>query len=77
MEKEFPIVKVVWVDAMSSDEWTEIEHVDKKTPSIDSVGYLLEDSENVVIAQSIDSDNFMAAMTMTIPGGWVESVEYL
>ena len=74
----FPLVKVVWIDAESSDEWEDIEGVDRHCKEIITIGHLIEDSElHLVLAMNLDLYNDCCSMTMTIPNHWIEAIEEL
>lgn len=73
----YPIVLVIWIDAMSSDEWADID-TERKCPPIFTVGYLISDDDvGLTVAQNIDQDNGQCSMTLTIPNHWVESIQEL
>lgn len=75
---KYPQVRVVWYDAESSDDWTEIADLDTRIKHIVTLGHLIKDDEDgLVLAMNLDPDNRNVSMTMSIPNHWIESVEYL
>lgn len=55
---KYPQVRVIWVDAESHDEWTNIEDMDTTCKEIITLGHLIKDDENgLVIAQNLDLAN--------------------
>lgn len=74
-----PIVWVRWVDCISVDEWQ--SHPITELPVILSVGYLVEETEAViVVAHSIAEDPSeieYCGYTMTIPRGCVLSLKHI
>lgn len=71
----YPLVLVIWHDAVSSDEWTDIGELDYECAMIHSVGYLIKENESeITIAQNLDLSNKACSMTMTIPMMWIEDV---
>jgi hypothetical protein len=74
----YPQVRVVWLDAESTDDWTPISDVDSKVKHIVMLGHLIKDNEDgLVLAMNYDPDNKSVSMTMALPNHWIESVEYL
>jgi hypothetical protein len=46
---------VTWIDSMSSSDWTPVEDVSEKLRTTQSVGFLIEETEEyIVLALSID-----------------------
>jgi len=77
LEKDFPIVKVVWHDAVSYDPWESITEVNHEPARIVTVGFLLKDDGNVTVAQTLDTSNEKCCLVMVIPAGWIESISIL
>lgn len=72
----YPIVLVVWHDAVSSDEWTDIAELEEKCAVIHSIGYLLKETEGeITLAQNLDLSNDSCSMTITIPIMWIEELK--
>jgi len=75
MDKQFPIVKVTWIDAESSDEWEDIVGPKRACKQITTVGFLIEDSDHgLALAMQIDPFNEKCSMVMTLPNHWVEEI---
>jgi hypothetical protein len=71
----YPLVLVVWHDAVSYDEWIEIEEFEGECALIHSVGYMIREGESeITIAQNLDLSNKACSMTMTIPMMWIEDI---
>lgn len=74
----YPLVKVTWFDAESSDEWEDLHGVDRACRPIVTVGHLIEDcEEHIVVAMSLDWHNQKCSMVKTIPNFWIEEVQEL
>lgn len=74
----FPLVKVVWTDAESSDGWEDIRGIDRRCHEIITIGHLIEDTEDhVVIAMNLDIHNDKCSMVMVIPNFWIEDITEL
>jgi hypothetical protein len=74
----FPLVKVVWFDAESTDDWEDIIGIDRSLRPIISVGHMIEEHEDrIVIAMSIDNYNEKCSMVKTIPMFWIEDLDFL
>lgn len=65
----YPIVEVIWVDAVASglDEWVDISDVKTDVHEVVSVGYLLDDEYNVTLAQNYDMNGEKVCNVITIP----------
>lgn len=75
---DFPLVKVTWIDACSSEAWVDPTETDFECPTISTVGFLIEESEqHIVLAMNYDQQNKNVSMTMSIPNFWIESVQEL
>lgn len=81
----FPIVRVVWTDAMAINEWKTLEELKKdegedKAPCV-SVGFLVKKTrEFYYVANTITSgaktiDDILMNAIMMIPRKWVKSIE--
>ena len=74
----FPLVRVVWIDAESRDDWENIEGVDRSCKEVITIGHLIEDTNDyMALAMNLDLHNDACSMVMTIPNHWVESVDEL
>jgi hypothetical protein len=70
-------VYILWRDAQSTDEWSEVEAV-KEPPIIQTVGYLISESPTMVrVTMNLDDENELCSMTMDIPRGMIESMQTL
>jgi hypothetical protein len=73
----YPLVYVVWKDAVSSYAWIDATEEFKLT-TIHTVGFMIaEDDESITLTMNLDMDNSAVSMTMTIPLAWIESMDYL
>ena len=77
--KKYPLVKVTWYDAASSQGWTDPEECEKADfYKVDSYGLLIvNDSERVVVALNRSQTNGRVGCVMEIPKGMVVSIETL
>ena len=76
--KEYPVVRVVWYDAESSDDWQDVEGINRTVRPIRTVGYLIEETDDhIVVAQNHDPHNGKISMIMTIPNVWIDIFEEL
>jgi hypothetical protein len=76
----FKIVKVVWSDAVSIDEWTEVDLIaNEPSHKIISVGHLIRETEDcVVLCLNYDMIEQMASCSMVIPKKFfLEPIEVL
>lgn len=75
MSKYEPVL-VKWYDAQSHDDWIDIESAGDELPLIQTLGYLLKETETeIIVAMQLDLKNEQTSMIMTIPNLWVESIE--
>lgn len=73
----YPLVYLVWYDAVSSDSWIEVNEI-PTIPPIHTVGFMVgEDDTSITLAMNADISNHHVSMTMTIPLAWIESMDYL
>jgi len=78
-KQDWPIVEVIWVDAYSTDEWSDLSgHSDGDPYRVRSIGYLLKvDEYQHTLIKSISLDGSAGCMSLKIPNGMIESVTYL
>lgn len=75
MKDKYPKVYVTWKDACSHDQWTDVEDVDDTVPVIESVGWLLDQSDKrIVMALNYDEHNQQVSCVMVIPKVFVERI---
>ena len=79
MWDKYPLVEVVWVDAVATAtiEWSDIDEIlEEQIASSRAVGYLIEDSQYrvAVVALVNEAD---AAHAMLIPRGMVHTINVL
>lgn len=76
--KDFPLILVEWLDAVSSNGWELYEETTNSPHLISTVGYLIKESEDSVLlamAKDEESDNFNC--TFVIPKGMVKEIKLL
>jgi len=80
MATAFPVVRVVWVDAVATNEWKTIADLDKEahadTEPCITIGFLIKKSRTYYwIASTITNTGTEALVNsiMMIPRKWVES----
>ena len=69
-------VFVIWEDAFSIDEWTDISDLESQCCAmIHSCGFLLEETmDHVVLALNYDTANESASCVMYIPTNMVKAI---
>lgn len=73
----FPLVEIVWHDAVSSDQWQAIEDAPQDFAEIHTVGYLIHQCESsMTVAMNLDLSEEQLSMTMTIPIAWIDSKQF-
>jgi hypothetical protein len=73
----YPLVYIVWNDAVSSDAWMPADE-EHKLAVIHTVGFVIsETDDSITLAMNLDMGNGNASMTMTVPLAWIESMDYL
>jgi hypothetical protein len=73
----YPLVYVVWKDAVSCDAWIDAD-AEHRLTTIHTVGFIIaEDQESITLCMNLDMENGNVSMTMTIPLAWIESMDYL
>lgn len=65
------IVRVKWVDAFSTDAWTDFEDLSTDSMIATTVGFLVKELPNLLIVASTVSRDRQACCTMHIPKGWI------
>ena len=77
--KKYPLVKVTWNDAASTQSWLDPEDFDKpEFYKVDSYGLMIvNDSERVVVALSRSETTGRIYCVMEIPKGMVVNIEIL
>ena len=74
----FPLVRVTWIDAASSDDWIDLDDVVHTCPTIVTVGHLIAEwDEGITLAMNYDAENESVAMTLNIPNHWIEDLREL
>jgi hypothetical protein len=75
---DFPMVRVVWCDAVDCTDWVELTDVDHKCATITSLGYLINnDDRGITLAMNLDPDDEKVSMTLVIPNHWIISLDAL
>lgn len=70
-------ILVTWFDAVSQDEWTDIEEAKKLEPHvITTLGWLVfEDEKRLVVSCSHDKEREAVASSWAIPKSWVVEIK--
>ena len=68
-------ISVVWVDAVTKDEWTDLDEAKElRGHVITTMGYLIyEDKEIIIVSASYDPESGQVCQTFVIPKGWIKS----
>lgn len=74
---EYPLAYVLWEDAYTRDEWTDISEAKSHTPAlIHTIGWLLDESnEHVTIVQSLGDNEARSRLTVPVP--YIKSMEIM
>lgn len=76
MAKKLKRVQLVWHDAYSTDEWTNLEDLDVDPMVVTSLGYLVTATkETVVVAGTVGQGQ--ACCVIHVPRRMVVSMKYL
>lgn len=82
--KKFQLVPVyvVWDDAYSNDDWTSLEEVKGRTPSINaSLGFLADEGKKhvtlLMTSELSDASDRVVATTLIIPKAYIITMETL
>ncbi len=67
-----PLLSVVWTDAFSTDEWTDLEELPKEPLACKSVGYMVGETKEMVSLAGTISEDGQACTTIHIPKGWIK-----
>lgn len=71
-------VRIVWRDATSVDEWTDIKDIEPECHEIETVGILLyENKELITIALNHDPKGEAYSCYITIPKAWIKDIKEL
>lgn len=80
LNKEYPLVRVTWADAVSGPRWASIEETKDNARDHDfmasTVGYLIESTKEYVVTAGTINMQGGCADTLKIPRTWCK-VEYL
>ena len=72
--EDYPMVKIVWVDAESYDDWEDVAEK-RECKEITTMGFLLsDDDKGLSVAMQLDPTNEKVSMTMIIPNHWIVSI---
>lgn len=71
-------IRIVWHDAVSTDEWTDAKEIDTGLAPIESVGmFVTENDESITIALSYDQNNEKYSQLLNVPKGWLKSRKWI
>lgn len=73
------MVLITWVDAVSEDQWQNLESAKDLHPcQIETLGFLIDKNiTRYLVALSVDAENESVSQTLAIPRAWVISVKFL
>lgn len=76
--KSYPIVEILWLDAIEAmtEGWMEIKDLKNKPMPSKSVGYLVKDTKAAVTIVSLQNENHVA-LGITIPRAMITSMRTL
>ena len=75
---KFKMIMVTWHDAVSVDEWTDLNEAAPAPALCHSVGFLhTKDKEKITLALNHDAQNDNVSCIMTIPLGMVKAITAL
>lgn len=75
--KAFPIVEVLWVDALEvTADWVEIKDIKNECMPSRSVGYLVKESKKSITIVSL-MNNHHVGLGITIPRGMITKIKRL
>lgn len=76
MSNELRVVKVVWIDPHSVDDWTDVDDLEKeKICKVIAVGFLLkETADKIVLTLNYSASGNDSCCTMIIPKACVLSI---
>jgi hypothetical protein len=77
MEMKCPLVLVEWEDAFSTDEWTDLDQLERGCLSCVTVGFLVHRSKKTLIVAGTVSKDGQGCCVMHIPARWVKRVQKL
>lgn len=77
--KPLTMLLVEWVDATSTDEWTDLEELKAYKPHIvKSVGWLLlDDNKNLYMTLNLDDNSNNASCSIVIPKSCIKKIKEL
>ena len=70
---KFTILYVIWNDAVSFDDWTDITEISTELAEIHTVGFLVSETQEVLsMALNYDKDNEGVSCMINIPKKWIK-----
>lgn len=73
---EYPLVEVVWLDAVDFTEWKDFDYVPNKPCRSWSVGYLVAEDESAITLVGLANEHSWS-LGITIPRGMVVEIRPL
>ena len=72
---EYDLLRVTWIDAMTSEGWQSIEYAQQRTiPVIESVGFCIQlNDTSLMLAQSVNIEHGICADVIQIPIEYIQS----
>jgi len=75
---KYPLVLVIWDDAVSGHGWEAIQDIDSKPHEIHTVGYMVKQTkEAVTLVMSLDHENDYQNCTFVVPKGMIKEIKKL
>lgn len=76
---KYPLVRVEWTDAESSDEWMDVKSVtDSPTRKVVSAGWLIrKEPTYIILASDLGLNDTDTGRRITIPRAWIDKTIHL
>ena len=76
--KSYPMVEVLWLDAIEAmtDGWMEIKDLKNKPMPSKSLGYLVKDTKDAITLVALQNENHVA-LGITIPRAMITEIRTL
>jgi hypothetical protein len=80
MDRSFTLEYIEWLDAESTEKWTDIADLlkDEELPVIKTVGFVVKETKTfLLLCMQVDYKNDVSSMTMKIPKGMITKREII
>ena len=74
--RRYPLVEVLWTDAVETGEWVEHEHIKNAPMPSRTAGYLVRESDESITVAGLVNDTHVA-LGLTIPRPMIRLVRVL